>query len=625
MLSSLEEEAHVEIIRNSGLFDVASYQSRYGGNRSRQMVNPIYHYCSEGWLQGANPSPDFDTQFYLQENPDIRDSGMNPFVHYIVAGAEEQRDPNPRTRQERICRQIQSEVDAIRASGLFDEAFYRAMHPELEAICQDPIYHYCALGWREGKNPSSEFDGNFYRKMNPDIEEADLNPFLHYVQAGIRERRSPYPALTMKIAAQKDVWFGAVDTEIKLLAFYYTPDWSSFRERRCGLHSDSTAPLPANDVGFYDVTDPDVLRRQANLARRHGLHGFCFAVSPGELDSELPGPFKIFQRTVDINFHFCIQLDCQEEWPDQQQIAQLAEFMADPRYVRVDGRPLLVLMLPADGFENSSLRNCSALVERLLVFGLPSPYRVLRGPVAEALELDDPSSFMDALLDLPHHPLPAETGSYAPVLKNGLQLVPYQVVVAQGIHRAECGASAGGSLPSFHGITLRRHGFLPSMVQPLAYSRFELSDYRKWLCRAIDVVRECQPADRRVIFINSWNNWNQGQVLEPDQEYGFGCLNETTKALLRIDSDRFMPKVSVVVPNYNHAGYLKQRLESIYKQTYKNLEVLLLDDCSSDSSREILNSYAAANPEITRTIFNDQNSGGVFTNGPVAFKLLVVI
>lgn len=72
------------------------------------------------------------------------------------------------------------------------------------------------------------------------------------------------------------------------------------------------------------------------------------------------------------------------------------------------------------------------------------------------------------------------------------------------------------------------------------------------------------------------------------------------------------PKVSVIVPNFNHAKYLKQRLDSIYGQTYQNMEVILLDDCSIDGSQSILKEYANRYPEQTKLVFNDTNSGGVF-------------
>ncbi|MBU0673641.1 MAG: glycosyltransferase [Proteobacteria bacterium] len=74
----------------------------------------------------------------------------------------------------------------------------------------------------------------------------------------------------------------------------------------------------------------------------------------------------------------------------------------------------------------------------------------------------------------------------------------------------------------------------------------------------------------------------------------------------------FHPTISVIVPNYNHAPYLRQRLESIYNQSYRNFEVILLDDCSKDGSTEILREYADQHSDRTTTIFNEKNSGGTF-------------
>lgn len=80
-------------------------------------------------------------------------------------------------------------------------------------------------------------------------------------------------------------------------------------------------------------------------------------------------------------------------------------------------------------------------------------------------------------------------------------------------------------------------------------------------------------------------------------------------------------KVSIIVPNYNHAPYLPQRLESIYSQTYSNIEVILLDDCSSDDSRSILSEFHNRYPSITRCHFNDVNSGGVFHQWAKGFEM----
>jgi glycosyltransferase involved in cell wall biosynthesis len=72
-----------------------------------------------------------------------------------------------------------------------------------------------------------------------------------------------------------------------------------------------------------------------------------------------------------------------------------------------------------------------------------------------------------------------------------------------------------------------------------------------------------------------------------------------------------MPRVSVIVPNYNHSKYLHQRLDSIFNQTYQDFEVILLDDCSTDNSVEILSEYAA-NSKVSHFVVNKKNSGSTF-------------
>lgn len=69
--------------------------------------------------------------------------------------------------------------------------------------------------------------------------------------------------------------------------------------------------------------------------------------------------------------------------------------------------------------------------------------------------------------------------------------------------------------------------------------------------------------------------------------------------------------VSVIVPNYNHENYLKQRLDSIINQSYSNFEIILLDDCSTDNSNEILLEYSK-HEKVSHYISNNINSGNTF-------------
>ncbi|WP_421439827.1 glycosyltransferase [Agrobacterium tumefaciens] len=71
-------------------------------------------------------------------------------------------------------------------------------------------------------------------------------------------------------------------------------------------------------------------------------------------------------------------------------------------------------------------------------------------------------------------------------------------------------------------------------------------------------------------------------------------------------------RVTAIVPNFNHARYLPQRLDSILAQTYPLIDILVLDDCSTDDSRSVIDSYVKRFPERIRAIYNTENSGNVF-------------
>lgn len=72
-----------------------------------------------------------------------------------------------------------------------------------------------------------------------------------------------------------------------------------------------------------------------------------------------------------------------------------------------------------------------------------------------------------------------------------------------------------------------------------------------------------------------------------------------------------MCKVSVIIPNYNHSNFLTERIDSVIQQTYQDFEVIILDDCSTDNSREIIEAYRT-HPKVSNIIYNEINSGSTF-------------
>jgi glycosyltransferase involved in cell wall biosynthesis len=69
--------------------------------------------------------------------------------------------------------------------------------------------------------------------------------------------------------------------------------------------------------------------------------------------------------------------------------------------------------------------------------------------------------------------------------------------------------------------------------------------------------------------------------------------------------------ISVIIPNYNHAKYLRERIDSVLNQTYKDYELIILDDCSTDDSRKIIDDYTLRFPFI-KSYYNTSNSGSPF-------------
>lgn len=80
------------------------------------------------------------------------------------------------------------------------------------------------------------------------------------------------------------------------------------------------------------------------------------------------------------------------------------------------------------------------------------------------------------------------------------------------------------------------------------------------------------------------------------------------------------PLVSVIVPNYNYARYMDERMQSILNQTYQNFEIIILDDYSTDNSRKVIEKYRG-NPHVVAIVYNKENSGSTFKQWNKGFSI----
>ncbi|WP_193141417.1 hypothetical protein [Meridianimarinicoccus sp. MJW13] len=171
--------------------------------------NAPEHYLTTGWQDGLDPSPSFSTRFYLDVNEDVRENGINPFLHYLRYGRAEGRlsqdsDAAPDLPTSESTSEAVDDAPQDRAPDVhklqhiaphFDETYYRSNNQHVDFTELSPVQHYATVGWREGRNPTAKFSISYYLMTNPDVAEHDIDPFWHYIVAGRKEgRAATHPA-----------------------------------------------------------------------------------------------------------------------------------------------------------------------------------------------------------------------------------------------------------------------------------------------------------------------------------------------------------------------------------------------------------------------------------------------
>jgi hypothetical protein len=182
-------------------------------------LDPVKHYAASGWREGRDPAPWFSTRAYVEAYPEVARAGWNPLHHYLTLGRREGREvarsnaadayllervrrgQEPAWSFESLAVELRDgdELEAEAAerhrqrnvvATEFDAAFYLKANKDVAAAGADPLAHFLADGWREGRDPNAQFSVKDYLETYPDIAAAGINPFVHYLDAGRAEGRS---------------------------------------------------------------------------------------------------------------------------------------------------------------------------------------------------------------------------------------------------------------------------------------------------------------------------------------------------------------------------------------------------------------------------------------------------
>jgi hypothetical protein len=331
---------------------------------------------------------------------------------------------------------------------------------------------------------------------------------------------------------ENNVWWGEGYTE-----------WTNVARARPRFEGHYQPRLPA-DLGFYDLRLPEVRQAQADIAREHGIHGFCYYHYWFNGRRMLERPFEEVLESGEPDFPFCLawanhtwtwkrdhsmqaRLVEQEysEEDDREHIRWLLEAFRDERYIRVNGRPL-VLLYWVHALPNPE-RTFEIWREEAAKTGEAEPYICKMDTFGN---FDDPRELgCDASVEFWPHRLekivPTSQGEEEAYKEN--KMFEYRQLVIDHLERESPGNFNRYPciVPSWDNTARWKsdkpiiiHGSTPQL-------------YKAWLEGVIRrTARQFEP-EEQLVFINAWNEWGEAAYLEPDLEYGRAYLESTRQAL----------------------------------------------------------------------------------------------
>lgn len=329
---------------------------------------------------------------------------------------------------------------------------------------------------------------------------------------------------------ENDAWWGAGFTE-----------WSNVTRALPQFEGHRQPRLPS-DLGFYDLRNPDVMRRQAALARTHGIGAFCFYTYWFDGRVLLDEPVEAWRADPSNDLPWCLcwaNEDWTRRWDgrpgetlvaqahgpqdDVAFIAHFAPHLRDPRYLRVDGRPLLLV------YRAELLPDARATAQRWRDWCREHGVGEIALACVQSFQQHAPTQFgFDFAVEFPpntHSPRDITAAQHATNPYHAGTVLDWRELAAAWQQR---GVAPSWLFPAVNcgwDNEPRRPG------QGHTYLHASPRRYRDWLADTVHRRLGERPRGTRLAFVNAWNEWAEGAVLEPDQALGHAWLQATRSAL----------------------------------------------------------------------------------------------
>ena len=391
------------------------------------------------------------------------------------------------------------------------------------------------------------------------------------VSGGIETRLIAFFLTQFHPIPENDAWSGKGFTE-----------WTNVTKARPLFPGHYQPHLPA-DLGFYDLRLRAARREQIALAKQYGIDGFCYhyywfsgrrvleqPLNDMLADSESDMPFCVcwanenWSRRWDAAEHEVLL--SQDYGPDDalRFITELAPILRDPRYIRHNGAPLLIVYRPQ---HMPDARSAADIWRR---YCRESGIGEINLCAALTHGNWDYKQFgFDSGVEFPPHnmvtTLPADQVAFYKAFQ-GL-VVDYQQVANLYLGRDYSAQNAGFRtvFPSWDNTARRKDAAVVILNGTPA-------NYEYWLSQAILRSERDFPDRDRLVFINAWNEWAEGCHLEPDRKYGRQFLDATLRAKRGETSFESFPDTGI--PPEARAEPVRRRPRSLAERVLRKLPVI---------------------------------------------------
>ena len=571
-----------KFLEAQGYFDRAFYLDA-NPDIAASTVDPFEHFYSYGFREGRRPNIAFDARWYLEVHEDVREAGLNCLLHYALIGESLGRRPNELFEIEwyRQRHGLRGDESALlhylgaRKSGAsplpqFDAAYYLQTYADIAAAGVDPYEHYMSYGFCEGRDPAPDFDANFYvrRYLGGDYSR---NPLLHYLGLADRsgvltqpsEADQSIPNLVKKFSKPGDDYEelrplprGAA-CKAKVLAYYLTQfhpiaendkwwgegftEWTNIA-RGLPRFENHFQPRIPRDLGFYNLLDTDVIRRQAKMAKACGVHGFVYYYYNFNNHRLLEKPLEGFLAAPDIDMPFALmwanenwtrrwdgmesEVLIRQDYRAEDDSALCADFLRhfrDPRYIRASGRPLLMIYRP--GVIPKAKERLAAW-RRIFRENGEDPIFIM----SQAFNDIDPTVYdIDGAIEFPPHKVTSDLDRINSKLRffddafSG-NVFAYDDVVERSL------AEPAPNFPLIKTVTPNWDNDARRQGGGLCLQGSSPQKYERWLSELVDRAASQPFFGEAFVCVNAWNEWCEGAYLEPDVHYGAAYLNATGRA-----------------------------------------------------------------------------------------------